>query len=267
MSENKSGFERAVEVMARLRAPDGCPWDKEQDHQSLKPYLIEEAYEVMEAIEAGNPAMLKEELGDLLLQVLFHCRLAEEKGLFDADGAARALAQKMIDRHPHVFEDALAETSGEVLRNWEISKRKARAVGDNGAASILDGVPAAMPALQRAQRLQGKASRVGFDWPDAAGAADKVEEEWAELKAAMRKGDREALEQEVGDLLFAAVNLSRKLGVSAEGAARACIARFTERFHHMEQALRARGLSPEDVPLEELEALWNEAKKAGRSGG
>ena len=267
MSENKSGFERAVEVMARLRAPDGCPWDKEQDHQSLKPYLIEEAYEVMEAIEAGDPAMLKEELGDLLLQVLFHCRLAEEKGLFDAEETARALAQKMIDRHPHVFEDALAETSGEVLQNWEISKRKARTVEENGAASILDGVPAAMPALQRAQRLQGKASRVGFDWPDPAGAAGKVEEEWAELKAAMQKEDREAIEQEMGDLLFAAVNLSRKLGVSAEGAARACIARFTARFHHMEQALRARGLSPEDVTLDELETLWIEAKKTGRSGG
>ena len=267
LSENTSGFERAVEVMARLRAPDGCPWDKEQNHQSLKPYLIEEAYEVMEAIEAGDPAMLKEELGDLLLQVLFHCRLAEEQGLFDAQETARALAQKMIDRHPHVFEDALAETSGEVLRNWEINKRKARAEDENNSASILDGVPAAMPALQRAQRLQGKASRVGFDWPDAAGAAEKVEEEWAELKEAMRSGDREALEEEMGDFLFAAVNLSRKIGVNAEGAARACIGRFTARFHYMEQALRARGLSPEDVSLEELEALWSEAKKAGRSEG
>ena len=219
LSDNKSGFERAVEVMARLRAPDGCPWDKEQDHQSLKPYLVEEAYEVMEAIEADDPAMLQEELGDLLLQVLFHCRLAEEKGLFDAEDTALALAQKMIDRHPHVFEDALAETSGEVLRNWEISKRKARAGDENGAASILDGVPSAMPALQRAQRLQGKASRVGFDWPDAAGAEKKVEEEWAELKAAIRNGERNALEQEIGDLLFAAVNLARKLGVNAEGAA------------------------------------------------
>ncbi|MYA95323.1 MAG: nucleoside triphosphate pyrophosphohydrolase [Nitrospinae bacterium] len=266
MSKNKSGFERAVEVMARLRAPDGCPWDKEQDHQSLKPYLVEEAYEVMEAIEAGDPAMLKEELGDLLLQVLFHCRLAEEKGLFDAEETARALAQKMIDRHPHVFEDTLAETSGEVLRNWEISKRKARAGDENGGASILDGVPATMPALQRAQRLQGKASRVGFDWPDAAGAAEKVEEEWAELKAAMREGDQKALEEEMGDFLFAAVNLSRKLGVNAEGAARACIARFTARFQYIEKALRARGLSPEDVSLEELDALWNEAKNTGSSG-
>ena len=263
MSENKSGFERAVEVMARLRAPGGCPWDKEQDHHTLKPYLIEEAYEVMEAIEAGDPAMLKEELGDLLLQVLFHCRLAEEKGFFDAEETARALAQKMIDRHPHVFENTLAETSGEVLRNWEINKRKARTEDEKGAASILDGVPAAMPALQRAQRLQGKASRVGFDWPDAAGAADKVEEEWAELKAAMREGDSKAVEEEMGDFLFAAVNLSRKLRVNAEEAARVCIERFTARFHHMEEALRARGLSPEDVSLEALETLWSEAKKAG----
>ena len=267
MSDIKSGFERAVEVMARLRAPDGCPWDKEQNHDSLKPYLIEEAYEVMEAIEAGDPAMLKEELGDLLLQVLFHCRLAEEKGLFDAQETARALAQKMIDRHPHVFEDTLAETSGEVLRNWEISKRKARAEDENCTASILDGVPAAMPALQRAQRLQGKASRVGFDWPDTTGAAEKVEEEWAELKAAMRAGDRKALEEEIGDFIFAAVNLSRKLDINTEGAVRACIGRFTARFHYMEKTLRARGLSPENVTLEELETLWNEAKKAGESEG
>lgn len=267
MSEKKSGFERAVEVMARLRAPDGCPWDKEQDHQSLKPYLIEEAYEVMEAIEAGDPAKLKEELGDLLLQVLFHCRLAEEKGLFDVQETALALAQKMIDRHPHVFEDTLAGTSGEVLRNWEISKREVRAGDENGAASILDGVPAAMPALQRAQRLQGKASRVGFDWPDASGAAEKMEEEWAEIKEAMQKGDQKALEEEMGDFLFAAVNLSRKLGVNAEGAARASIGRFTARFQYIEQALRNRGLSPEDVTLEELEALWLEAKKTGQGEG
>ncbi len=260
MSEKKSGFERAVEVMARLRAPDGCPWDREQDHHTLKPYLVEEAYEVMEAVEAGDPDMLKEELGDLLLQVLFHCRLAEEQGLFDADETARALAQKMVDRHPHVFGDTPADTSGEVLRNWEINKRKVRSGAKNEAASILDGVPAAMPALQRAQRLQGKASRVGFDWPDAAGAADKVEEEWAELGAAMRTGDAQALEEEMGDFLFAAVNLARKLGVNAEGAARAAVARFTARFHHIEDALRTRGLSPEEVSPEELEALWNEAK-------
>ena len=267
MSENKSGFEHAVEVMARLRAPDGCPWDKEQDHQSIKPYLVEEAYEVMEAIEAGDSKMLKEELGDLLLQVLFHCRLAEEKGLFDVQETARALAQKMVDRHPHVFGDTPAETSSKVLKNWEISKRDARTGDENGAASILDGAPAAMPALQRAQRLQGKASRVGFDWPDPSGVADKVEEEWGELKAAIRMGDPRALEEEMGDFLFATVNLSRKLGVNAEGATRASIARFTARFHYMERVLRARGLSPEDASLEELEALWSEAKETVRSEG
>ncbi len=267
MSENKSGFKRAVEVMARLRAPDGCPWDKEQDHKSLKPYLVEEAHEVMEAIEAGDPAMLKEELGDLLLQVLFHCQLAEEKGLFNAEETAFALAQKMIDRHPHVFGDALAETSDEVLRNWEISKREARVGDEKNTASILDGVPPAMPALQRAQRLQGKASYVGFDWPDATGAAEKIEGEWAELKTAMRNGDHEAIEQEIGDFLFAAVNLSRKLGVNAEGAVHACIERFTMRFHYMEQALRTRGLSPENVSLDELEALWIQAKNVGTSDG
>ena len=267
MSEKKSGFERAVEVMARLRAPDGCPWDREQDHHTLRPYLIEEAYEVMEAIETGDAGMLKEELGDLLLQVLFHCQLAKEKGLFDAEEAARALAQKMIDRHPHVFQGDRAGTSGEVLRNWEISKREARASREKGPASILDGVPAAMPALQRAQRLQGKASRVGFDWPDAGGAARKVSEEWTELEEAMRGGDPKAVEAEMGDFLFAAVNLARKLGVNAEGAARASTGRFIARFRHMEEALRAKGLSPEDAPSDALEALWREAKDAGADNG
>ncbi len=267
MSEKKSGFEHAVEVMARLRAPDGCPWDREQDHHTLKPYLIEEAYEVMEAIEAGDPGMLKEELGDLLLQVLFHCQLAKERGLFDAEEASRALAQKMIDRHPHVFQDARAETSREVLRNWEINKRNNRSDNARAAASILDGVPLAMPALQRAQRLQGKAARVGFDWPDAAGAAQKVEEEWAELREAMRTGDERAAEEEMGDFLFAAVNLSRKLGVNAEGAARASIGRFIARFHYIEAALRTRGLSPENAPPDALEALWEEAKSAGTDEG
>lgn len=267
MSERKSGFERAVEVMARLRAPDGCPWDREQSHHTLKPFLVEEAYEVMEAIESGDAGTLKEELGDLLLQVLFHCQLAKERGLFDAEEAARALAQKMIDRHPHVFQSERARSSGEVLRNWEISKRNARADQEERPASILDGVPAAMPALQRAQRLQGKASRVGFDWPDADGAAEKVAEEWGELAEAMRRGDPGAVEAEMGDFLFAAVNLARKLGVSAEGAARASTARFIARFHHVEEALRARGLSPEDAPPEALEALWREAKSARAGEG
>ncbi len=266
MSDEKSGFERAVEVMARLRAPDGCPWDREQDHHALKPYLIEEAYEVMEAIETGDPETLKEELGDLLLQVLFHCQLAKERGLFDAEETAHALARKMIARHPHVFQNARAENSREVLRNWEISKRDARTQEESGDASILDGVPSAMPALQRAQRLQGKASRVGFDWPDAAGAAEKVEEEWRELQGAMRKGDSRAVEDEMGDFLFAAVNLSRKLGVNAEGATRACIARFIARFHYMEKSLRTQGLSPEDAPLDALETLWSEAKNAETDG-
>ena len=269
MSENKSGFERAVEVMARLRAPDGCPWDKEQDHQSLKPYLVEEAYEVMEAIEANDPAMLKEELGDLLLQVLFHCRLAEEKGLFDADGD-RPRPRAKDDRPPP------PRIRGHPGRN---QRRGAQELGDQQEKGARGGrerrglhfstaCPPPCPRSSAPRDLQGKASRVGFDWPDASGAADKVDEEWAELKAAMRKGDREAIEQEMGDFLFAAVNLSRKLGVNAEGAARACIGRFTSSvFNHIEKTLRARGLSPEDVPLEELEALWNAAKKAGRSGG
>lgn len=262
MPRQGKGFEKALAVMARLRAPDGCPWDRDQDHHSLKPYLIEEAYEVIEAIDSGDPSKLREELGDLLLQVIFHCRLAEEKGLFDATEVAEALADKMIARHPHVFGENSAETTEEVLRNWEISKRAERAKqGErDGAPSILDGVPAAMPALQRAQRLQAKASRVGFDWTDAQGAARKLEEEWAELKNAVAKKSLEAMEREMGDFLFAAVNYARKLGLNAEDSARSCIERFTERFHFIEKALRGRGLTPEALSLEELDQLWEKAK-------
>ncbi|MFP6889526.1 MAG: nucleoside triphosphate pyrophosphohydrolase [Nitrospinota bacterium] len=264
MDLNKRGFAKALEVMARLRAPDGCPWDQEQDHETLKPYLIEEAYEVIEAIDSGDAARLREELGDLLLQVIFHCRLAEEKGLFDAAEVAEKLADKMIDRHPHVFGEGAADTTKEVLRTWEISKRKERtARGEsNGTPSILDGVPLAIPALQRSHRLQSKAARVGFDWPDAEGASAKVEEEWNELKKALRRGDSKSAEAEMGDFLFAAVNYARKLGMNAEDTARGAIDRFTARFHSIDSALRGRGLSPEDVPLEELDRLWDQAKSA-----
>lgn len=259
-------FQRARGVMARLRAPGGCPWDKEQDHHSLKPYLIEETYEVIEAIESGSDGRLREELGDLLLQVIFHCQLAEEKGQFNADDVAGGLADKMIARHPHVFGGTEADTSEEVLRNWEVAKRKEREEKNESAGppSILDGVPASMPALQRAQRLQGKAARVGFDWPGAEGAARKVEEEWAEVRKAMAAGDSAALEEEMGDLLFAAVNLSRKLGVNAEDAARTSIARFIARFHAIEEALRGRGLTPEAVSLEEMDRLWEAAKEKAK---
>ncbi|MDA1001559.1 MAG: nucleoside triphosphate pyrophosphohydrolase [bacterium] len=263
MPAGPESFQRALDVMAKLRAPEGCPWDKDQDHHSLKPYLIEEAYEVIEAIESGNAERLREELGDLLLQVIFHCRLTEEKGLFSASDVAQGLADKMIARHPHVFGDSQADTSEEVLRNWEIAKRKEREDKNEseGPPSILDGVPAPMPALQRAQRLQGKAARVGFDWPDAEGAARKVEEEWAELRRAMAGGDGAAIEEEMGDLVFAAVNLSRKLGVNAEDAARGTISRFIARFHAIEKALRDRGLTPETVSLEEMDRLWETAKE------
>ena len=266
MDRNLDGFARALEVMARLRAPDGCPWDREQDHDTLKPYLIEEAYEVLEAIDSGDTAKLREELGDLLLQVIFHCRLAEEKGLFDASEVAGALAKKMIDRHPHVFGEGKAHTTGEVLRNWEISKRRERTSRreNGGAPSILDGVPSAMPALQRSHRLQNKAARVGFDWPDAEGAGAKVEEEWRELQKAVAEGSGPEAESEMGDFLFAAVNYARKLGINAEDSARTSIGRFISRFHHIEAHLRARGMGPEDVSLEELDRLWNEAKSRER---
>ena len=262
MPASPESFPKLLRVMARLRAPDGCPWDREQDHESLKPYLIEEAYEVIEAVDSRDPARLREELGDLLLQVIFHCQLAEEAGRFGAFDVAEALAEKMIQRHPHVFGDVKAASSGEVLRNWEIAKRNGRAEKEEkgGAPSILDGVPGAMPALQRAQRLQGKAARVGFDWPDLEGAVVKLDEEWSELKKAIREKTRPAIAQEMGDFLFSAVNLSRKLKVNAEEAARSGVRQFIARFHYIEESLRTEGLSPEEVSLEKLEALWQEAK-------
>ncbi|MEE9255864.1 MAG: nucleoside triphosphate pyrophosphohydrolase, partial [bacterium] len=235
MDSDKNGFAKALDVMARLRAPDGCPWDREQDHQTLKPYLIEEAYEVIEAIDSGDADKLREELGDLFLQIIFHCQLAQEKGQFDASEVAEKLADKMIERHPHVFGGSKAHTTKEVLRNWEISKRKKRANGrgKNGLPSILDGVPMAMPALQRSHRLQSKAARVGFDWSDAEGAATKLEEEWSELRKAVAGGEKGAMEKEMGDFLFAAVNYARKLGINAEDSARSSIGRFIARFHHI----------------------------------
>jgi len=266
MHPDKYGFSKLLEVMARLRESDGCPWDREQNHNSLKPFLIEEAYEVIEAIDSGDAARLREELGDLLLQVVFHCRLAEEKGLFDAAEVAEKLAEKMIERHPHVFGDKTTDTTKEVLRNWEISKRKGRAAHgeSNGAPSILDGVPLAMPALQRSHRLQNKAARVGFDWPDVESASAKLEEEWSELKIAVQQGNSKSAKDEMGDFLFAVVNYARKLGMNAEDTARGAIDRFTVRFHHIESALRKRGLNPEEVTLEELDRLWDQAKFAER---
>jgi len=256
-------FERLLDVMIRLRAPDGCPWDRVQTRTSLKPYLIEEAYEVLEAIESGHSAPLQEELGDLLFQVVFHARLAEEQGEFTTADLLRQLIDKMVRRHPHVFGDASVGTATEALAQWEaIKQREADERGQR--RSILDGVPRALPALVRAQRVQSKAARVNFDWPDARAAWTKVEEEIREASEALASGDAHRIREELGDALFSLVNVARLATLDAEEALHGAIEKFRQRFTDMEAELAARGTSVSAVAPDELERAWNAAKAEER---
>ena len=264
MSED-APLERLRAVVARLRAPDGCPWDREQTHASLRTALIEETYEVLAAIEADDDANFCEELGDLLLHVVMHAQMASERGAFDFDAVARGIGEKMVRRHPHVFgEDRLADSAA-VLVRWDEIKRqeKARAGQKPGAGepSQMDGPPPSLPALMRAQKLQEKAAKVGFDWPDISGVQAKVHEEIAEVESATP----DMVGDEIGDLLFAAVNLARWHRLDAETALRHATDKFSRRFRHVEAALRARGQAWEAATFEELDTLWNEAKAAGKS--
>ena len=256
-------IDRLVEVMARLRDPDhGCPWDVQQSFASIAPYTIEEAYEVADAIERGDMEDLRQELGDLLLQVVYHARMAEETGAFAFTDVADAITAKMVERHPHVFGADSVDGAGAQSVRWEEAKRAERAAkaeAKGTADHLLADVPLALPALKRAQKLQARAARVGFDWPDAAGAMAKVREELHEVEA---ESDRERLQAEVGDLLFACVNLARHLDVGAEEALAAASRKFERRFGHIEDRLREHGLRPEEVDLERLEALWQDAKRA-----
>lgn len=256
-------FTELVEIMARLRGENGCPWDREQTSESIKPYLVEETYEVLEAIDEGDPAKLREELGDLMLQIVFHAQMAEEAGGFTIAEVLTAINDKLVRRHPHVFGDLKAETSQEVLFNWEQIKKAERQKAQ-GQASLLDGVPRELPALLRAHRLQEKASRVGFDWAEAREVLQKVEEELVELRSAMDGEAPDRVEAELGDLLFSLVNLSRFLAVNPEEALRKTIARFIDRFRYIEEELSRRGRSLRQVTLQEMDALWAEAKAHGR---
>ncbi len=255
-------FDELVHIMARLRGENGCPWDREQTSESIKPYLVEETYEVLEAIDEQDPSKLREELGDLMLQIVFHARMAEEVGSFAIGDVLAAINQKLIRRHPHVFGDVKAETAQEVLFNWEQIKQTERRKNQD-QPSLLDGVPRELPALLRAHRLQEKASRVGFDWTEAQEVLRKVEEEFGELKAAMQGQSAERVEAELGDLLFALVNLSRFLAVNPEEALRKTIARFIARFRYIEEELARGGRSLREASLAEMDALWNEAKTQG----
>jgi tetrapyrrole methylase family protein / MazG family protein len=250
-------FERLVNVMATLRAPGGCPWDREQTRESLKAFLIEETYEVLESLDQGDPGRLQEELGDLLLQVVFHAEVAAELGEFTIREVLAHVTDKLVRRHPHVFGEGRAETAAEVLANWERLKQAER--GGVQEASALSGVPRTLPALLRAQRLQDKAARVGFDWGETAAVVRKIEEELTELHDAM--ADRpEAVEGELGDLLFSLVNLARFLNVNAEEALRKCAEKFIRRFRHIETTMAAKGKPLTESTLAEMDALWHEAK-------
>ncbi len=257
---------RLREIMAQLRNPEGgCPWDLEQDFRTIAPYTVEEAYEVADAIERGDFDDLRDELGDLLLQVVFHAQMAQERGLFGFDDVAASICDKLVRRHPHVFGDAAFRDAAEQTRSWDAIKASERAARP-GAGSVLDGIPVAMPALSRARKLGKRASEVGFDWPDANGPRAKIEEEFAELEAARAGGEgRAAMEAEFGDLLFAVVNYGRHLGLDPEEALRGTNARFTARFQHVEQELARQGLSFSDAGMARMDELWEDAKALERA--
>ncbi|MDZ4381496.1 MAG: nucleoside triphosphate pyrophosphohydrolase [Parvibaculum sp.] len=266
MSRESGKIEALLDIMARLRDPDGgCPWDLEQDFASIAPYTIEEAYEVADAIERGDMDDLKDELGDLLLQVVFHAQMAKEEGRFDFSGVVQAICEKMIRRHPHVFGDEEQRSAGAVKGRWEEIKAEEKAAKGLAQTSILDDVPLALPALARAIKLQNRAARVGFDWPDTSLVIDKLNEEMLELSAEVAKGgDPDRLEDEMGDLLFVYANLARHMKVDPEAALRRANAKFRRRFGRIEEKLAERALTPEQSTLEEMDALWNEAKAEER---
>jgi ATP diphosphatase len=266
-------FERLVALQARLRAPDGCPWDREQTHATLRTYLMEEAYEVLDAMKSGDDAKFAEEMGDLLLQVVFHAQIATEQGRFTAADVIREVHEKMVRRHPHVFGEKRARDAAEVLRNWEQIKAQerqgAQAGQGNGAEkkeegpkSLLDGVPRALPATMEGLQLTRKASRAGFDWDDAQGIFEKLREESAELRHASETKDAASVEEEMGDLLFAAVNLARFLQVDPEIALKNANAKFARRFRKMERLSTNNGQAFAEIPRADKERLWEAVKRS-----
>jgi MazG family protein len=262
MSNTTDAITELRAVVARLRAPDGCPWDREQTHASLRSGLIEESHEVVEAIDKKDDAHLAEELGDLLLQVVMHSQIASEEKRFDFDSVARGISEKLIRRHPHVFGETKLGDTAAVLKQWDEIKREEK--GAKKDASILDGISTALPGLMRAQKTGVKVARVGFDWDDAAGSLAKIKEEIAEVEIEMAAGDTTKLEEELGDLLFAVVNLIRRLNVDAELAMHSATGKFTRRFQKLETILNQRGEKLGDLPLTHLDAVWEEIKAEER---
>jgi tetrapyrrole methylase family protein/MazG family protein len=253
-ADGSNAFRELIRIVEKLRGPGGCPWDREQTHMSMKPYLLEETYEVIETIDEGDGANLAEELGDLLLQIVFHARIAEENGRFAMNDVLKAINAKLVRRHPHVFGDADIRTSEEQTRHWELLKK------EEGKASAMDGVPVSAPALLKAWRVQQKAAAVGFDWEKTDQVWDKVREEVSEFGEAMRLNDKAQMEEEFGDLLFALVNLSRFIHVNPEDAARRAADKFIRRFRRLEQAFNDRGLALRESTLEEMDKVWNRIK-------
>ncbi len=254
-----SNIQKLVDVVATLRAPGGCPWDQEQTHASILPDLLEEAYEFMEAAESGDDYHMEEELGDLLLQVVFHTQIGSEEDRFTLETVAGAIAEKLIRRHPHVFGDENVADSNEVLANWEKIKQDEK--GKEDRKSILDGIPKQLPALHRAQKIQKKVARFGFDWPTIAPALDKVEEEFAEFREALESGDMDHAEDELGDIIFSMVNVARHHGFSAEDALRRTISKFTSRFENIEEQFGNDSEKIRKATLEELDEAWEKSKE------
>ncbi|MBI4551149.1 MAG: nucleoside triphosphate pyrophosphohydrolase [Candidatus Latescibacteria bacterium] len=257
-------FERLVNIMATLRAEHGCPWDRQQTHESIRPYLIEEAYEVLDAIDQRDDTRFREELGDLLLQIVFHAQMAREGGRFTIDDLITTVVEKLIRRHPHVFGSVEAKTADQVLINWEKIKHTE---GGQQRKSVLEGLPNHLPALLKAYRVQEKVARVGFDWSAVDDVFKKVQEEITEFRDAYAVWDRERLEDEFGDLLFSLVNLARHIRISPEDALRRTIQRFVDRFQYIEETLRLNGESLDNASLERMDALWEEAKRREEERG
>ena len=255
--DNTTSFEAFQEIIAHLRAPDGCPWDREQTHLSLRPHLLEETYEVLSALDNDDPDAIREEFGDLLLQIVLHAQIAAESGEFTMADILHGIHTKLVSRHPHVFGDLVLEEPESVLLNWEKLKAKERAANGNSGASLLDGVALALPALVQAEQFQLRAGRVGFEWPEIAGVYNKIEEELGEIHTAVGKINQSA---EIGDLLFAVVNLARWLGIEAESSLREANTRFRNRFSQIEAEARAQGQEVSDMTLDEMESIWQTAK-------
>ena len=257
MNNKMDSFQKLLRIMEILRSENGCPWDREQTRESLTPYLVEETYEVLEAIDEGSPQKIKEELGDLLFQIVFHCQLAKERGEFSMEDVIDAISEKMTGRHPHVFGDAKFETSEKVMEQWEDRKKEE---GKN-RESILEGVPKELPALLKAHRIQSRAARVGFDWNRVGEVMEKLDEELSEFREALEQKDQAGIEDELGDVFFVLVNISRFVGVNPEDALRKTITKFISRFRYIEMKASNSGRKLSDMTLQEMDVLWEEAKK------